>query len=159
MLRCFLGLGSNLAEPLLQLKQALSALNRLEHCKLGLVSPFYRNPALGPAGAQPDYINAVAELFTSLSATTLLGEMQNIENAQGRVRSERWAARTLDLDLLLYGDQAIATPTLEIPHPRLRERNFVLYPLHAIAPELILPDGTSLSALLDCCSAVGLQQL
>lgn len=158
MLRCFLGLGSNLAEPTLQIKQALSALDRLDQCQLGSVSPLYRNPALGP-GKQPDYINAVAELFTTLSATTLLGEMQAIENVQGRVRSARWAARTLDLDLLLYGDQVIATPILEVPHPRLRERNFVLYPLHAIAPELILPDGTSLSALLDCCSAVGLQQL
>jgi 2-amino-4-hydroxy-6-hydroxymethyldihydropteridine diphosphokinase len=158
MLRCFLGLGSNLAEPLRQLQQALTALDRLEHCRLGRVSPFYRNPALGP-GEQPDYINAVAEVFTTLSAAALLHEMQSIENAQGRVRSARWAARTLDLDLLLYGDQVIATPTLEVPHPRLRERNFVLYPLYAIAPELILPDGTSLSTLLDCCPAVGLQQL
>jgi 2-amino-4-hydroxy-6-hydroxymethyldihydropteridine diphosphokinase len=158
MLRCFLGLGSNLAEPMQQLHQALNALDQLEHCQLGRISPFYRNPALGPS-EQPDYINAVAELFTTLSATALLGEMQTIENIQGRVRSARWAARTLDLDLLLYGDQVIATSTLEVPHPRLRERNFVLYPLHAIAPELTLPDGTSLAALLDCCSAVGLQQL
>jgi 2-amino-4-hydroxy-6-hydroxymethyldihydropteridine diphosphokinase len=158
MLRCFLGLGSNLAEPLLQLQQALAALARLQHCQLGRISPFYRNPALGP-GLQPDYINAVAELFTTLSAAELLDKMQAIETAQGRVRSARWAARTLDLDLLLYGDHLIATPTLQVPHPRLRERNFVLYPLHAIAPDLILPDGTSLAALLDCCPDFGLQQL
>lgn len=158
MLRCFIGLGSNLAEPLLQLQQALAALARLPHSRLGRVSPFYRNPALGP-GTQPDYINAVAELFTALDAADLLENLQAIENAQGRVRSERWGARTLDLDLLLYGEQTIATATLQVPHPRLRERNFVLYPLHAIAPDLIFPDGTSLTALLDCCPATGLQQL
>ncbi len=158
MLRCFIGLGSNLAEPPQQLQQALSALSALEHSLLGLVSPLYRNPALGP-GPQPDYINAVAELFTTLDAAELLRAMQAIETAQGRVRTTRWAARTLDLDLLLYGDQTIATATLEIPHPRLRERNFVLYPLHDIAPDLTLPDGTSLATLLDCCPDRGLQQL
>lgn len=158
MFRSFIGLGSNLAEPTQQLQQALTALARLEHCRLGLVSPFYRNPALGP-GTQPDYVNAVAELFTTLSAAALLAQLHAIENAQGRVRSMRWAARTLDLDLLLYGDSIIATPTLQVPHPRMHERNFVLYPLYAIAPDLTLPDGTSLSALLDCCPDYGLQQL
>lgn len=158
MQRCFVGLGSNLDEPTLQLRHALTALGKLEHSRLGKVSPLYRNPAIGP-GEQPDFINTVAELFTALDAATLLSKLQAIENAQGRVRAIRWAARTLDLDLLLYGDATIATPTLQVPHPRLRERNFVLYPLHDIAPNLILPDGTSLAALLDCCSSFGLQQL
>lgn len=158
MQRCFLGLGSNLDEPLEQLQRALTALRKLAHCKLGRVSPFYRNPALGP-GVQPDYVNAVAELLTTLDAAALLVALQHIENTQGRVRTARWAARTLDLDLLLYGDHTIATDTLQVPHPRLRERNFVLYPLHDIAPDLVLPDGTPLTALLDCCPYADLQRL
>jgi 2-amino-4-hydroxy-6-hydroxymethyldihydropteridine diphosphokinase len=158
MQRCFIGLGSNLDEPLAQLRRALNALNALEHCRLGAVSPFYGNPAVGP-GAQPDYINAVAELFTTLDADALLAHLQAIETAQGRVRSERWGARTLDLDLLLYGAETIATDMLQVPHPRIRERNFVLYPLHDIAPELSFPDGTPLIALLDCCPDAGLHRL
>ena len=122
---------------------------------LGVVSPLYRNPAIGP-GQQPDYLNAVAELHTTLDAPMLLSQLQSIELAQGRVRNERWAARTLDLDLLLYGDACIDLPQLQVPHPRLCERNFVLYPLHDIAPDLVLPHGTSLRALLDCCSSTGL---
>lgn len=158
MQRCFVGLGSNLEEPLLQLQRALDALRGLEHCRLGSVSPFYGNPALGP-GTQPDYVNAVAELFTALDPAALLAALQHIENAQGRIRTMRWAARTLDLDLLLFGDRIIATETLQVPHPRLHERNFVLYPLHDIAPDLLLPDGTPLAALLDCCPGAGLQRL
>lgn len=158
MIRCFIGLGSNLDEPLQQIQRALAALGALEHCSLGAVSPFYRNPAIGP-GDQPDFINAVAELETSLTPLELLAHLQRIENAQGRVRNIRWSARTLDLDLLLYGDQIVALPELQVPHPRLRERNFVLYPLHDIAPTLTLPDDTPLTTLLDCCSAHGLQRL
>jgi 2-amino-4-hydroxy-6-hydroxymethyldihydropteridine diphosphokinase len=156
MIRCFIGLGSNLDDPAKQLDRALIALAAIPQSQLGQISPRYRNPAVGP-GPQPDFINAVAELFTELDATALLLELQRIENAQGRQRGVRWAARTLDLDLLLYGDAVIATPTLQVPHPRMLERNFVLYPLHAIAPDLILPDGTSLGARLDCCSSQGLE--
>ena len=158
MQRCFIGLGSNLDEPSNQLHRALAALGSLEHCRLGRVSPFYGNPALGP-GTQPDYVNAVAELFTTLEAHALLARLQAIESAQGRIRTERWGARTLDLDLLLYGAETIATDMLQVPHPRARERNFVLYPLHDIAPDLRFPDGTPLAALLDCCPDVGLQRL
>jgi 2-amino-4-hydroxy-6-hydroxymethyldihydropteridine diphosphokinase len=158
MQRCFIGLGSNLEEPLAQLQRALTALDALEHCQLGRVSPFYGNPAVGP-GTQPDYINTVAELFTTLDAHALLARLQAIETAQGRLRSERWGARTLDLDLLLYGAETIATDTLQVPHPRIRERNFVLYPLHDIAPDLRFPDGTPLTALLDCCPDAGLHRL
>lgn len=158
MVRCFIGLGSNLDDPARQLQCALAALAALPHCRLGAVSPHYRNPAIGP-GSQPDFINAVAELHTSLEASALLTLLQGIETAQGRQRGVRWAARTLDLDLLLYGDSVIATATLEVPHPRMLERNFVLYPLYDIAPALILPDGSSLSARLDCCPSQGLQRL
>lgn len=158
MQRCFIALGSNLDEPLAQLQRALTALDALDHCQLGLVSPFYGNAAIGP-GTQPDYVNAVAELFTTLDAHALLARLQAIETAQGRVRTERWGARTLDLDLLLYGAETIATVTLLVPHPRIRERNFVLYPLHDIAPDLRFPDGTPLIALLDCCPGAGLHRL
>lgn len=158
MQRCFVGLGSNLEQPRMQLEHALAALGALDRCRLGSVSPFYGNPAIGP-GAQPDYVNAVAELFTALEPAALLAQLQRIENAQGRVRTERWGARTLDLDLLLYGAETIDTPTLQVPHPRMRERNFVLYPLRDIAPDLRFPDGTPLTALLDCCPDAGLQRL
>lgn len=158
MIRCFIGIGSNLDQPLQQVHCALRALAALDGSTLGAVSPFYRNPAIGP-GEQPDFINAVAELHTSLTPLELLAHLQRIENAQGRVRNIRWNARTLDLDLLLYGDRIIALPELQVPHPRVRERNFVLYPLHDIAPTLTMPDGTPLITLLDCCSAHGLQRL
>lgn len=157
-IRCFIGLGSNLEEPAAQLQRAIDAMQRIENSKLGAVSPQYRNPAIGP-GQQPDYINAVAELYTTLDALTLLSNLQRIENAQGRTRAERWGARTLDLDLLLYGDAIIDLPQLQVPHPRLPERNFVLYPLHDIAADITLPRGTSLRALLDYCSAAGLTRI
>lgn len=158
MVRCFIGLGSNLGDPMDQLQRALAALAQIEHCRLGRISRFYRNPAIGP-GPQPDFINAVAELFTDLPAPDLLAALHRIEDAQGRERGIRWGARTLDLDLLLYGDSAIETPALQVPHPRLHERNFVLYPLSDIAPELVLPNGHSLQALLDGCSRQGLEPL
>lgn len=157
-MRCFVGLGSNLDDPVQQLQRALAALAALPASRLGAVSRFYRNPAIGP-GPQPDFVNAVAELDTGLDAETLLAQLQAIETAQGRRRTVRWGARTLDLDLLLYGDQVIDTPTLQVPHPRMLERNFVLHPLHDIAPDLVLPDGSSLSGRLDCCPSQGLQPL
>jgi len=156
MVRCFIGLGSNLDDPAGQIRQALAALGNLERSQLGRVSRHYRNPAVGP-GDQPDFINAVAELFTDLPAAELLRALQGIETAQGRVRTIRWGARTLDLDMLLYGDTIIDTPELQVPHPRMLERNFVLYPLHDLEPELILPDGSELAAHLRACSSQGLQ--
>jgi 2-amino-4-hydroxy-6-hydroxymethyldihydropteridine diphosphokinase len=157
-IRCFIGLGSNLGEPETQIQRALAALGKIANSTLTGVSPLYRNPAIGP-GQQPDYLNAVAELHTALDALALLSQLQSIELAQGRVRTERWGARTLDLDLLLYGDACIDLPQLQVPHPRLHERNFVLYPLRDIAPDLVLPRGASLRALLDCCPDVGLVRL
>lgn len=157
-IRCFISLGSNLSDPFAQIRNALDAISHLPGSSLGAVSPLYRNPAIGP-GQQPDYLNAVAELNTSLDALKLLSHLQQIELAQGRVRTERWGARTLDLDLLLYGNACIDLPQLQVPHPRMSERNFVLYPLHDIAPELILPRGTSLRTLLNCCPNTGLVRL
>lgn len=158
MIRCFIALGSNLDNPEAQIRRALDALSNIRDSTLNTVSPLYRNPAIGP-GEQPDYLNAVVEFHTTLNALTLLSQLQNIELAHGRVRSQRWAARTLDLDILFYGNAFIDLPQLQIPHPRLSERNFVLYPLYDIAPDLVLPHGTSLRSLLDCCPAIGLARL
>jgi 2-amino-4-hydroxy-6-hydroxymethyldihydropteridine diphosphokinase len=154
----FIALGSNLGDPATQLRSAVDALRNLRHSSVIAVSPAYRNPAIGP-GAQPDYLNAVVALTTTLPAHDLLHALQDIEHRHGRRRDVRWGARTLDLDLALYGDATIATPELQVPHPRMLERNFVLYPLFDLAPELILPDGRSLRSCLDACSAQGLTRL
>lgn len=155
MIRCFVALGSNLDEPPRQLQQACQALAALADSRLDCVSPYYQSKAVGP-GQQPDYLNAVAQLHTRLPPLDLLHALQAIETSQQRTRQQRWSARTLDLDLLLYADQLIEHPELTTPHPRMTERNFVLYPLADIAPELLFPDGTSLSSLLDYCSRDGL---
>jgi 2-amino-4-hydroxy-6-hydroxymethyldihydropteridine diphosphokinase len=125
----YIGLGSNLENPTDQIKQALWALNTLPATHLKAHSALYRSKPLGPQN-QPDYINAVAELSTTLPPLILLSKMQNIENKQGRVRStESWGPRTLDLDMLLYNNRQSQDPRLTLPHPGLYERAFVLYPL------------------------------
>lgn len=155
MTRCFVALGSNLGEPLTQLRQALTQLHNLPDTRVIGCSAVYQNPAIGP-GEQPDYLNAVVALRTELPAVDLLHALQSIENQQGRQRGERWAARTLDLDILLYGDERFDTAELTVPHPRMLQRNFVLYPLHDVAPDLLLPDGSPLRRHLDSCPNDGL---
>lgn len=151
MIRCYIGLGSNLQQPGDQLRRAVAAIGRLSRCRLGPVSPCYRSAAVGP-GEQPDYLNAVLQLDSELSPEALLDALQAIEKAQGRVREEHWGPRTLDLDILLYGDRAISTERLQVPHPRMTGRNFVLYPLLDIAgPNLMLPDGRELGTLVAAC--------
>lgn len=138
---CYIGLGSNLASPFRQLADATAALDQLQDCRLVAVSPVYRSRAVGP-GSQPDYLNAAARISTRLSANALLAQLQAIETRQGRVREERWGPRTLDLDLLLFGRQTIIDPpTLLVPHPRMAHRNFVLFPLLDLNPELTMPKG------------------
>jgi len=151
MIPAYLGLGSNLQDPLRQLRSAVIALQALPDSRLAGLSRAYQSVAVGP-GDQPDYLNAVLRLDTQLSPAALLQELQRIENQQGRIRAERWGPRTLDLDMLLYGDSEIATPTLTVPHPRLSSRNFVLYPLAELCgPNLVLPDGSDLGTLLARC--------
>lgn len=128
MSRVFIGLGSNLDDPITQLKKALDQLSQLENVKLIETSAFYQSKPMGPQD-QPDFINAVAELETTLPAEKLLDELQAIEQSQGRVRYQHWGPRTLDLDILLYGDDVIMSGRLTIPHPGISKRNFVLYPL------------------------------
>lgn len=158
-LRCYIGLGANLDEPVTQLQQAVQALKQLADSQLIAVSAFYGSKPMGPQD-QPDYVNAAAALDTTLNAEQLLDALQQIEQQQGRKRkAERWGPRTLDLDILLYGNQVIATDRLTVPHYGLREREFVLYPLYEIAPQLNLPDGTVLSSLLAQVPLNGLQKL
>ena len=134
--------------PLEQLKRALNALAQLPQTQLMAVSSFYRSKPLGPQD-QPDYLNAAVEISTALSPLALLDELQRIENEQGRVRLRRWGERTLDLDILLYGDEIIQTERLTVPHYDMRNREFVIVPLAEIAPNLILPNGQKLAELAD----------
>jgi 2-amino-4-hydroxy-6-hydroxymethyldihydropteridine diphosphokinase len=156
----YIGVGSNLQQPIQQVKQALQRLTEIPLTRLVTCSPLYRSAPLGPAD-QPDYINAVAAMATELTPLALLDALQTIEQQQGRIRSgERWGPRTLDLDLLLYGDQQIANDRLTVPHPGLGERNFVLYPLYDIAgADLHIPGLGLLGQLLQACPAQGLELL
>ncbi len=158
MERIYIGMGSNLAAPQQQLRSAIDALAQLPGTTLAGVSAFYQSDSLLPG--QPRYTNAVAALDSDLAPLDLLDALQSIENDQGRERLERWGPRTLDLDILLFGDRLIDQPRLKVPHYQMHLRAFVLYPLAELAPaDLQLPDGQSLSGLLEACPFVGLERL
>lgn len=142
----FVGLGANLGDPAATLRSAVTALRLLPDTRLTGLSSLYRSAPVGPAG-QDDYLNAVARLETSLTPHALLQALQAIELNHGRVRLERWGPRTLDLDLLLFGNDRIATPELIVPHPEMTRRNFVLLPLLELAPDHRLPDDVALATL------------
>jgi 2-amino-4-hydroxy-6-hydroxymethyldihydropteridine diphosphokinase len=138
----FVGLGSNLAHPRRQIARAVAAIARLPRTRIVAQSPNYLTAPQACAVAQPDYVNAVVALRTSLPPRALLQRLQTIERAQGRKRgpaTPRNAPRTLDLDLLLFGRRVVRRPQLVIPHPRMHERAFVLTPLLAIAPAIAIP--------------------
>jgi 2-amino-4-hydroxy-6-hydroxymethyldihydropteridine diphosphokinase len=160
MERVYIGLGSNLAEPREQLRGALKALAALPSSSLVAVSSLYISDPLGPPD-QPRYNNTVAVLDTSLAPLTLLDALQAIEQAQGRKRkAERWGPRTLDLDILLFGDRLLDEPRLTVPHYHLHARAFVLYPLAEVAPDTLqLADGRHLADLLAACPFEGLERL
>ncbi|WAJ38584.1 2-amino-4-hydroxy-6-hydroxymethyldihydropteridine diphosphokinase [Pseudomonas sp. GOM7] len=159
MERVYIGLGSNLDTPRLQLHSALAALAQLPQSHLVAHSSLYASDPLGPPD-QPRYVNAVAALDTELQPWTLLDALQRIEQEQGRVRkAERWGPRTLDLDILLFGQRLIDDERLTVPHYHMQARPFVLYPLAELAPELLLPDGRSLPELLAACPFTGLERL
>jgi 2-amino-4-hydroxy-6-hydroxymethyldihydropteridine diphosphokinase len=155
----YIGIGSNLAEPLTQVRHALTALKAIPASSLTAVSPWYGSSPVGGPADQPDYINGVACLQTRLTPHALLDALQSIENQQSRERHTRWGARTLDLDLLLYDNQHIHDERLTVPHPRMTERAFVLVPLIDIAPHLALPNGCSVASLLSQLSTTGLWPL
>lgn len=146
MANAFLALGSNLDRPLLQMQTAIAALAKDPHINIRAVSSLYQTPALGPP--QDDYLNAVVQIETSYSPQALLCTCLAIEKQQGRVRRERWGPRLIDIDVLLYDNLVYESEDYRVPHPGLKERLFVLIPLHEIAPELILPDGKAITALV-----------
>jgi len=151
MVTAFIGLGANLENPRQQLLQAIETLSLVPACKCLAISSLYRSKPMGPQN-QPDYVNAVMSMETNLSPLELLERLQLIEQQQGRLRGdERWGPRTLDLDILLYGGEVIDELRLKIPHSGLHERSFVLYPLHEIAPTLVIPNRGALKQLLDHC--------
>lgn len=136
--------------------RALDALAVLPGSRLLAASGLYRNPPMGPQD-QPEYVNAAALIGTELAPLDFLDQLQAIETAQGRVRgAQRWGARTLDLDLLLWGQESLDHPRLQVPHPGLHERAFVLYPLAEIDPDLWVPGRGALRDLLAACSDSGL---
>lgn len=154
----FIGLGSNLAEPSVQLAQAVVRLAALPGTELVAQSPFYRSRPVGPQD-QPDFVNGAVWLRTNLPPLTLLDHLQNIEHDHGRERLQHWGPRTLDLDLLTYGDQTISEPRLTVPHPELPNRDFVLQPLLDLDPTLTLPNGTAIASLISECPDNELRKL
>lgn len=158
MTRVFVALGANLAEPESQLNRACEALLSLAAPGSFRVSPYYASKPMGEV-VQPDYVNAVACLDTELAPLALLDALQAIEAEQGRERLVRWGARTLDLDLLLYGNEVMHSERLTLPHYGMKERSFVLVPLADLEPELILPCGASVSSLIPASMRDELQPL
>ncbi|WP_392552201.1 2-amino-4-hydroxy-6-hydroxymethyldihydropteridine diphosphokinase [Orbus wheelerorum] len=144
----FIALGANLGDPLKQAQDAIEAVNQLQLSQVIKTSPFYRSKPLGPQD-QPDYLNAVIKIMTELSPIELLHALQEIEKNLGRVRkANRWGPRTLDLDILLYDNLQMSSEQLTIPHYDMKSREFVLYPLYDLEPQLVLPDQSVLSDLI-----------
>lgn len=156
--RVFVGIGSNLGDRAELVRFACAHIDRIPGTRLHAVSPWYRSASVGP-GAQEDYLNGVVELRSSRRPGDLLAALHRIESAAGRVRRERWGARTLDLDLLLFGSCRERSPRLTLPHPRIAERNFVVYPLSDLAPSLLLPDGQRIQSLRARLGNAGLTRL
>ncbi|OPZ72111.1 MAG: 2-amino-4-hydroxy-6-hydroxymethyldihydropteridine pyrophosphokinase [Firmicutes bacterium ADurb.Bin456] len=146
MVTAYVGLGSNLGDKAGYLRRALVLLDAAPDVRVRKVAPLYRSEPLGVTG-QDWYLNTVAEIETSLSPGDLLDLLLDLETKLGRVRIEPWGPRTLDLDLLLYGEEKIQTDRLTVPHPRLAGRAFVLVPLAELAPDLIIPGHGPAAAL------------
>ncbi|UUM30199.1 2-amino-4-hydroxy-6-hydroxymethyldihydropteridine diphosphokinase [Vibrio japonicus] len=156
MITVFIAVGSNLSDPVGQTKNAIEALKCLPKSEFIQSSSLYSSTPMGPQD-QPDYINAVVEIQTELTPLELLDCTQATELEQGRVRKEeRWGPRTLDLDIILYGNEVIDSERLVVPHYGMKEREFVLYPLAEIAPNLTLPCGSRLEDLLKVVDKNGL---
>lgn len=145
--RAFIAFGANLGDPAASFEHACAALAALPDTNVERRSSLYRSAPVGVEG-QPDYVNGVIELHTHIAAPTLLAHLLDIEHEAGRRRDGHCAPRTLDLDLLLYDDQVIHAPGLEVPHPRMHQRAFVLLPLAEIAPDAQIPGHGPVAALL-----------
>lgn len=156
--QAFIGLGSNLADPVAQLDRALVALDHRAGIRVAAVSSYYRTAPWGET-AQPFFVNAVARLETSLAPEALLDALQDIEAAAGRTRERRWGPRTLDLDLLVFEGDPVQTARLTLPHPHLHERAFVLVPLAELAPTLEIPGHGTVADLLARVERSGVERL
>lgn len=147
MILVFIGLGSNLNNPLEQIYQAIEELTEHPILNNVIVSSIYGSRPVGPQD-QPDYINAVARFTTSLTPLDLLDLLQSIEQSHHRIRERHWGPRTLDLDLLLYGQEQIQQPRLTVPHTHMLERSFVIKPLNDLAPNMMLDNGNTVAEQL-----------
>lgn len=154
----YIGLGSNLGDSVQYLREALKALAQIASTKLVKASSIYESAPMGGL-KQPNYFNAVAKVVTNLSPWDFIRHTQTVEQQCGRKRDEHWAPRTLDLDILLFAELAFEDPLLQIPHPGIYMRNFVLQPLKEIAPELRFPDGSSIAKREQECPPSPISQL
>ena len=143
----YIGLGSNLEQPYLQIKNAIAALGDLSGTRVINDSGYFKSKPMGPED-QPDYVNAVVEVETELAAEELLKRCQQIEKKQGRVKKRHWGERTIDLDVLLYADQQIKTENLTVPHPGICQRDFVYMPLLKLNPDVIVPGTGPLNIIV-----------
>jgi 2-amino-4-hydroxy-6-hydroxymethyldihydropteridine diphosphokinase len=158
-LPAYVGVGSNLSDPRAQVTRALAALGRLAGCRLVASSPLYRTQPLGEV-VQPAFVNAVAGLLTQLAPEELLTSLRNLERELGReAPRERWGPRLIDLDLLVVGRETRATESLSLPHPGISARDFVLYPLGDIAPDLEVPGVGRVSDLRNRVANRGIERL
>lgn len=158
MIEVYIGLGSNLDGPIEQVSTAMDELARLHQSKLVKSSSLYRSSPLGPQ-QQPDFINAVVKMETGQAPSALLDELQRIEQRHGRTRTFHWGPRTLDLDILIYGNLTMDTGSLTIPHPQLAHRSFVLEPLMEIAPYGEVPGLGQIAELYRRLQAMPLQKV
>jgi 2-amino-4-hydroxy-6-hydroxymethyldihydropteridine diphosphokinase len=158
LVTAFVALGSNLGDPVQEIRSALRELAALPGTRLVRHSSFYRNPPEGGLD-QPEFVNAVAEVETGAGPRELLDRLLGIERAHGRARDYPNAPRTLDLDVVLYGDQVVREPGLVIPHPRMLDRSFVLVPLAEIAPDAVVPGRGRAADLVRKLDATGLVKL
>ena len=156
MTTVYIGLGSNMERPRQHITTAIEALGKIQSTQTVNVSSLYKSKPVGPQD-QDDYVNAVAELETELMPLDLLDSLQAIENEHGRVRKEHWGPRTLDLDILMFGDEVIQNDRLTIPHPEMMNRSFVLVPLAEIKPDCFIPEKGLLNDLLTNIDRDGLE--
>lgn len=157
-MRAFIGLGSNLEDPIAQVNDAIALLDETNGLERIATSLLYASPPMGPQD-QPDYINAVVEVETLLAPLAVLNALQSIENCQGRVRERRWGPRTLDLDLLAYGEVVMHDERLQLPHPGIAERAFVLVPWAEIAADFEIIGLGKVQVLADACPLAGLEKI
>lgn len=157
-MRAFVALGANLGSATAQIHSAVRALGALPGTRVMRCSSLYRTAPVGTM-PQPDFMNAVCAVETTLEAEALMQALLDIERQHGRVRDVPGGPRSLDLDLLLYADQHLDTPGLTLPHPRLHARAFVLYPLQEIAPDLVIPGHGPIEALLPACADQRIERL